>query len=266
MRVANGFNRTVPFQYAGGKKWMAGIIGRYLPSTVKRILIPFYGRGDYQRIIRNMGLEAPALVSDINPWLIATHQGIRENPGQVIGCLKEHLARHSDDYYAGVRNGLSTENSKPQIASDFIYMMNATYKACLKQNKNGDRTNVSAHRSVSCQPASNYAHAIALRNTALFTEDFGVMIERAGAGDFILLDSPYINSMGYGNLVFTKSDHIRLEAGCRKLHRCGANFLLTSSDDPWIRKLFKAFPIEVVEVVRGLGAKRRVNEIIVTNY
>ena len=62
MRITKGFNRTVAFSWAGGKKWMADIIGLYLPSDIKRLLIPFFGRGDYLRLIRNMGVEAPARV------------------------------------------------------------------------------------------------------------------------------------------------------------------------------------------------------------
>lgn len=266
MNVRNDFNRTVPFHYAGGKKWMASIIGQYLPKGVRRLLIPFFGRGDYQRLVRNLGLEAPSLVSDINPWLIAAHKGIRENPGQVISYLKGHQARHSDDYYAGVRDGFSLAKPNPLTASEFIYQMNATYKACLKQKKSGERTNVSACRSVSCQSAAIYAHAIALRNTQFFTEDFAVMFARARKGDFVLIDSPYINTMGYGGISFSKADHIRLEKGCRELDRLGANFLLTSSDDPWIRNLFQAFSIQAVEVPRTLGAKNNAKEIIVTNY
>ena len=266
MRVTKGFNRTVPFHWAGGKKWMADIIGRYLPSNINRLLIPFLGRGDYLRLIRNMGVEAPALASDIHPWLVAAHCGIRQDPGEVVRLLKGHQAMHSSDHFIRVRDAFSLENPQSRIASDFIYMMNATYKGCLKQSKNGERTNVSACRSVSCQSAAIYAHAIALRNTELFTEDFAVMLARARKGDFVLNDSPYINTMGYGGISFGKADHIRLEKGCRELDRLGANFLLTSSDDPWIRNLFQAFSIQAVEVPRTLGAKNNAKELIVSNY
>lgn len=266
MRVTKGFNRTVAFTWAGGKKWMAGIIGRYLPSGIKRLLIPFFGRGDYLRLIRNMGVEAPALASDIHPWLVAAHRGIRQDPREVVRLLKEHQMNHSGDHFIRVRDGFSLENPNPRVAADFIYMMNATYKACLKQGRNGERQNTSACRSVSCQPSAIYALAIALRNTEFFVEDFSVMAERARKGDFVLLDPPYVNAMGYGNVSFSKGDHIRLRDACLEIHRRGVPFLLASSDDPWIRDLFGVFSIETVLAPRGLGAERQKAEIIVTNY
>ena len=266
MRVTKGFNRTVAFSWAGGKKWMADIIGLYLPSDIKRLLIPFFGRGDYLRLIRNMGIEAPALASDIHPWLVAAHRGIRQNPGDVVQLLKEHQDRHSSNHFIRVRDAFSQENPEPRIAADFIYMMNATYKACLKQGRNGERQNTSACRSVSCQPSAIYALAIALRNTELFVEDFSGMADRAREGDFILLDPPYVNAMGYGNVSFTKEDHIRLRDACLEIHRKGVPFMLASADDPWIRELFGAFSVETVTAPRGLGAERQKREIIVTNY
>lgn len=266
MKSTGDYNRTVPFHWAGGKKWMAPFIARYMPKSIKRLLIPFFGRGDCLRLVRNLGIEVPALASDIHPKVMATHAGIRMNPEEVVRLLEEHQRLHSPEYFIRVRDSFDLKNPKPQSAAAFCYMMNGSYKACFKEKKNGEHTNISARRSVSCQPAAIYAHAIALRNTKFFTEDFAAMLERAGKDDYLPLDSPYINTMGYGGLSFSKSDHIRLEAGCRELDRRGAKFLLTSSDDPWIRELFQAFSIEVIEVPRGLGAKRRVNEIIVTNY
>ena len=265
MRLITGFNKTVPFHWAGGKKWMAPFTARYLPKDIKRLIIPFYGRGDFQRNIRNLGVEAPALVSDIHPKVMVTHAGIQENPGEVIRHLKVHQSLHSPEYFIQVRDK-DQWDSKSHAAASFIYLMNGSYKACFKEKKNGEHTNISARRSISCQPAAIYAHAIALRNTKFFTEDFAVMFARARKGDFLLIDSPYINTMGYGGISFSKADHIRLEKGCRELDRRGAKFLLTSSDDPWIRELFQAFSIEVVEVPRGLGAKRWSKEIIVKNY
>ena len=265
MRLITGFNRTVAFHWAGCKKSFASIIAQYLPKGIKRILIPFFGRGDFLRLIRNLGVEASALVSDIHPKVMVTHAGIKENPGEVIRQLKVHQSLHSPEYFIQVRDK-DQWDSMPQAAASFIYLMNGSYKACFKEKKNGEHTNISARRSISCQPAAIYAHAIALRNTRFFTEDFAVMFARARKGDFVLIDSPYINTMGYGGISFSKADHIRLEKGCRELDRRGAKFLLTSSDDPWIRELFRAFSIEVVEVPRGLGAKRWSKEIIVRNY
>lgn len=266
MKILAGYNLTVPFHWAGGKKWMAAIIAGLLPETIHRLLIPFFGRGDFLRLLRNLGIEVHALISDINTILMATHQGTKENPGEVVRLLLEHQALHSPEYFLRVRDSIDLNGPKAASAASFMYVMNGSYKACLKQSKSGSHANVSARRSVSCQPAAIYAHSIALRNTSLFIEDFAAMIMRARKGDFVLLDPPYLAQMGYGNILFSKADHIRLHAGCLELHRRGACFLLTSSDDAFIRDLYKDFSIQAVEVSRGLGVKRHATELIITNY
>jgi len=266
MNAVKNLNRTVPFHWAGGKQWMASIIERYLPQDINRLLIPFVGRYDFGRILRGLGLEAAAIVSDIHPKLIAAHEGIKEDPSAVIRLLKEHQALHSPEHFLEVRNSFDLNNPKIQSAADFIYLMNGSYKACLKERINGEHTNVSARRTVSCQSAAIYAHAVALRNTTLVVEDFAATMMRAGRNDFMPIDPPYLDCMGYGGLRFTAYDHMRLETLCREAHAAGALFLLTSSDHPFIRRLYRGFAIETVEVPRGLGAKRTAMELIITNY
>ena len=266
MNLIGEYNRTVPFHWSGSKKWMAPIISRLLPKGIKRLLVGFFGRGDYLRLVRNLGVEAPALVSDIHPKVMVTHEGIRQNPGEVVRLLGEHQRFHSPEYFIQVRDSFDLKNPKPQSAAAFCYMMNGSYKACLKERKNGEHTNISARRSVSCQPAAIYAHAIALRNTSFFVEDFEPMLMRATAGDFALIDPPYYLQMGYGGIAFGKGDHQRLACACREIDRRGCRFLLTINDHPYIRDLYRVFDIEPVVVPRNLGPKRWAEELTICNY
>ena len=266
MNLIGEYNRTVPFHWAGCKKFLGDFLVRFLPKRMNRLLIPFFGRGDFLRLIRNQGIEVPALASDIHRPVISTHIGIRENPGEVIRLLKFHQLCHSSDYFIRVRDGVDLGVSGPEAAGAFIYLMNGSYKACYKQRKNGDHTNISARRSISCQGPAIYAHAIALRNTSFFVEDFEPMLMRATADDFALIDPPYYLQMGYGGIAFGKGDHQRLACACREIDRRGCRFLLTINDHPYIRDLYRGFDVEPVVVPRNIGPKRWAEELTICNY
>lgn len=265
VRAPSGYSRSVAFHRHGAKKWMAPIIERYLPAEIRRLVIPFFGRGDFLRLLRNLGVEAPAIVADIDPELMATHEAFRENPGEVVRLLEGHKARHSPGYYIDVRDGFDADMPQAERAAAFVYLVNGTYKAILKRSAEGKLTNVSAGRPLSCCPAAIYAHSIALRSTTFAAEDFAATLAHAGSGDFLPLDPPYLKTLGFGGLTFGDGDHVRLADACHLLHRKGALFLVTSSDDPLIRRLYRAFNIEVVPVTRTLGEKKT-TELVITNY
>jgi DNA adenine methylase len=260
------FSRSVPFHWAGAKKWMAAIIGRYLPADIVRLVIPFLGRGDFLRLLRALGIEAPAVVSDIDAQLVAAHEGILENPGEVVGLLHGHKALHSTEHYVEVRDGFDLRGPKPECAAAFVYLINASFKGVLKRSVAGKHVNTSARRRLSFSPDAIHAHAHALRNAVLVAEDFAATVAKAGRGDFVLLDPPYPKTLGYGGFTFSDYDQMRLEGACGRLHRKGARFLVTNADVPVIRDLYRDYHIEAVKVTRTLGAKRETTELVITNF
>lgn len=266
MSAPAAFGRSVPFHWAGAKKWMAAIIGRYLPAGIVRLVVPFLGRGDFVRLTRSFGIEVPAIVSDIDAQVMAAHEGILENPGEVVRLLHGHKALHSTEHYVEVRDGFHLGGPKPECAAAFIYLINASFKGVLKRSVAGKHVNTSARRRLSFSPEAIHAHALALRNAVLFAEDFAATVAKAGRGDFVLLDPPYPKTLGYGGFTFSDYDHMRLAGACDRLHRKGARFLATNADVPLIRDLYHAYNVESVPVVRTLGAKRETTELIITNF
>jgi len=83
------------------------------------------------------------------------------------------------------------------------------------------------------------------------------------------LDPPYTTSRSdYYQAVFTADDHERLST---MLARVRGKFVLSYDDSPLIRRLYRGFEIEKVEVLRSAdkvtGAERRTqNELLIRNY
>lgn len=84
-------------------------------------------------------------------------------------------------------------------------------------------------------------------------------------------DPPYDGTFtGYTQGEFGRDDQRRLWEVCVKLHRLGARWMLSNSDTPFIRNLYRAFRIETVQAPRMIAARvasrAPVNEVIVRNY
>ena len=104
--------------------------------------------------------------------------------------------------------------------------------------------------------------------------DFEEAVINASSGDFVFLDSPYMpltptSFIDYTKEGFNYEDHLRLANLFKKLTDKGVYCMLTNHDTDLIRKLYKDFKIEIVDVRRSINRKgdsRTGKEVIITNY
>ncbi len=62
---------------------------------------------------------------------------------------------------------------------------------------------------------------------------------------FYYLDPPYHNTFdSYAAKPFSEDNHRELAQFCRAIHTAGGYFMLSNSDTPFVRTLFKGFTIE----------------------
>ena len=97
----------------------------------------------------------------------------------------------------------------------------------------------------------------------------------AGAGDFVYFDPPYhpVSSTAkftsYTQGSFDEDDQRELAALARSLDKRNCSVMLSNSDTPFIRKLYKGFRLRTVDVARAINsnASKRgtVPELIITN-
>jgi DNA adenine methylase len=257
------------FYWPGAKWWMRDILHRFLPAEFESIRISFGGRLDFLTILRMYGFEGHAFCSDLNPRVIEAHTGMRDNPDGVIAELEIHRSKHSYEYYIEIRNRYLQSQPIAIKAADFVYLSRTTYKGILKQTREGVLTTCSARDKFVFDPAVIHAHSRTLRNTTLNSEDFAVTMMSANTGEFIVADPPYLDCGVHGTMSFNAADQIRLAHACRVLHRRGINFLVTNSDEPFIRQLFRSFVITPIVAPRVLGWSRnggKETELIITNY
>ena len=120
------------------------------------------------------------------------------------------------------------------------------------------------------------AASAALEAAHLECTSFESLLQNAKPGDFVYFDPPYepvsqtASFTSYARDGFCQEDQTRLRDVYKELHRRGCKLMLSNSDVPFIRKLYKDFRIDTVAAPRAINcnAKKRgkVSEVVVRNY
>ncbi|KKW13076.1 MAG: adenine methylase protein [Candidatus Gottesmanbacteria bacterium GW2011_GWB1_49_7] len=115
-----------------------------------------------------------------------------------------------------------------------------------------------------------------LQDVDITCRDFSESLKRMAPGDFGYIDPPYwpvsetANFTSFTPEGFTRQDQEDLAESCRVLTDQGVFLMVSNSDTPFTRRLYKGFNICKVEArrcVNSAGKKRgSVPELLMTNY
>jgi len=225
-----------------------------------------------------------ALLADVNPELVATYESVRDDVDGVIAALgRLAAAGHAKVAYYGVRTrynarGTARVDSKVERAAMFLYLNKTCFNGLHRVNRRGE-FNVPVGRYTNPRILDESAlrsASLALAGADLRCEPFETLLERARPGDFVYLDPPYApvsdtaNFTAYAQDGFGRDAQVRLRDVYRELDRRGCKLMLSNSDVPMIRDLYRGFTIDVVMAPRMVScdAKTRsaVAEVVVRNY
>ena len=157
----------------------------------------------------------------------------------------------------------------PRILSDwvaaarFIYLNRTCFNGLYRVNKKG-MFNVpfGAYTNPTiCDEENLRAVSEALRGTKIISANFEATLETAKRGDVVYCDPPYLpvsitaNFTTYTVGGFGLVDQTRLRDVAKALDARGVHVLLSNSDTPLVRKLYKGFRIEEVQAPRRVNSK-----------
>ncbi|MBM3259097.1 MAG: DNA adenine methylase [Candidatus Sericytochromatia bacterium] len=269
-----------PFlKWAGGKARLLPELVRIYRATAPhgRYHEPFLGGGALFFGLVSEGLLVPgrAVLSDCNPHLIEAYRAVQDRPEALIGLLEEHQACHGTEHYALTRATVPDEAMAR--AARLIYLNRTCFNGLYRENSGGG-FNVPMGRYSNPRIADRArieAASRALAAVTLSCRHFADVEANVGAGDFVYFDPPYhplsrtSSFTRYVGLDFGEEQQVALRDLFALLDRRGATVLLSNSDCPFIRDLYRDWPMRTVGMPRAINARSSgrgdVAELLVCN-
>ena len=279
---------AVPFiKWVGGKGRLLGQLEPLLPTRVTTWVEPFLGGGGTLFGL-GLGRAETCFGADINYPLVNAFRAVRDRLDDLIAELEgmRRLGHYSTVYYQLREEFNSTPQSMlshgphadVRLAALFIYLNKTGFNGLYRVNQQGEL-------NVSC---GNYteprvfdademrAASAALQGVGLACVPWQRMLAKCTPDDFVYLDPPYVPvtpDFKYSQDGFTAEDHEALAMALRELSDCGARFMLSQSDTPGARDIYRdnrGWNTTVLTVSRSISSKAStrgdVTELVVRNY
>ena len=260
------------FKYAGGKAALVPQLLQLLPTDVdkRRHVEPFLGGGAlfFAREPKR------ALLADINPVLVHTYVQVAQDPEHIVDQLKRLAKTHSEEAYYRRRDTFNRLKRFPDAAALFLYLNKTCYNGLYRENRHG-LFNVPCGRYKRIVVDADAIHAASnlLHGVDYLECDFGHTADFVDKNDFVYLDPPYDSKTGFKSYTensFDARDQARLAGTYRYMDRIGAKLMLSTSDTPRIRKLYKGYHCTRVKATRSIGcrgdSRKQVSELVIRNY
>ncbi len=269
--------RLAPFlKWAGGKR---SLLPRLLPLISKQIdtyFEPFVGGGALFFELARPQRFRKAKLGDRNEELVQCYAAIKRDYGRVVHALQKH--RYDKDAFYEVRAQDPARLGDADRAARTIYLNQCGFNGLYRVNRSG-RFNVpfGDYRNPSfVRPDLLKAVAAALQAAELIVGDFEQVVAGATPADFIYFDPPYVpisptsNFTAYARSGFDADDQERLARLLRRLGQSRVPALLSNSDCPATRKLYRGLRPRAVQARRTINsnATKRgpVSELMVRSF
>lgn len=264
-------------KWVGGKTRLLPELLSRMPATFNRYYEPFVGGAAlFFRVS-----PARAVLNDFNPDLVNLYSTVAKDVEGVIRRLDVHRKahkEHDEKHYYELRARWNDERlswTTVDRAAGFVYLNKTCFNGLWRVNRAGD-FNVPMGRYADppiCAAESLRAASAVLRRATLRQGSYVEAVKDARAGDFLYFDPPYdpvtttANFTGYTAGSFGPDDQRELAEVARKLVARGCKVMLSNSDTPFIRSIYKGFRIDKVRCARAINsnaAKRGdVDEVII---
>lgn len=272
-------DRARPFlKWAGGKGRLLEQFEPLFPARIDGYVEPFAGSAAVFFHLCDRGRPHRAVLADCNEELLVCYRAIRDHVEAVIDRLAGHRDRHGRDHYYRVRRLRPPDLSPEERAARLIYLNRTCYNGLYRENSRGEfNVPIGRYANPRILDADNLRQVSrTLRGVDLLHEPFDHAPRFCRRGDFVYLDPPYqpvsatARFTSYTAGSFRPEDQERLAATYAELDRMGCRLMLSNSDTPLIRRLYRKFDIRRVRAARAINSRadRRgpVRELVILNY
>lgn len=268
-------------KWVGGKRQLLHEIIPLIPEDVSTYVEPFVGGGavlfEYK--------PHKAIINDLNEELINVYRVIKDSPEDLIEILIKHKEYNTKDYFYKIRSLDRQDDylekfSKVERAARTIYLNKTCYNGLYRVNSKGHfNTPYGRYKNpniVNEQLILEMSDYFNKKDIRIMNVDYKEALKYLRKGTFIYFDPPYLpispssSFTGYTENGFNLEHQIELKEQCDKLNKRGIRFLLSNSDHPIIRDLYKDYHIKTIQAKRTINSKANkrgeINEVLVFNY
>jgi len=258
-------------KWAGGKRQLLdpilSFVERSFPERIEKYYEPFAGGAAVFFALAGRQKFNHAKLTDMNADLIRVYTELRDNANAVIAELEKlaSLERSKETYYL-VREKVRAKRPGKDAAraARLIYLNRTGYNGLYRVNSSGEfNVPYGSYKNprILDQPRLLSA-AEALQGVELAVEDFESSCKKAKRGDFVYFDPPYVpvsktaSFAAYHSVAFTSAEHARLAETFARLIKRGVKTLLSNSDTPETRELYREFETHtvIVQATRAINS------------
>jgi DNA adenine methylase len=242
----------LPFlKWPGGKRWFVANYSHLLPSKYNRYIEPFLGGGSVFFHLK----PTTAILSDLNPELIAAYEVIRGGWVKLNERLMSHQLKHDCNHYYNVRE------SCPRLllnkAARLIYLNRTCFNGIYRVNLNGKFNVPKGTRNTVVLKTDDFeSQATLLENADIRVSDFEPVIDEARVGDLVFVDPPYtvrhnVNGfVKYNEQLFSWQDQLRLADALARARARGVKIVSTNANHTSVRRLYSSNGFSLMTVSR----------------
>ena len=256
-------------KWAGGKRQLLepilAFVERSFSGRIEKYYEPFAGGAAvfFALVARNKFERAR--LSDMNADLIRVYVELRDNADAVITELEKLAALElSKENYYLVREKVRAKRPGKDAAraARLIYLNRTGYNGLYRVNSSGEfNVPYGSYKNPRILDRPRLLSAAqALQGVELAVEDFESSCKKAKRGDFVYFDPPYVpvsktaSFAAYHSVAFTSAEHARLAETFARLTKAGVKTLLSNSDTPETRALYRQFDTHTVQATRAINS------------
>lgn len=257
-------------KWAGGKSRFATALAAMRPDFHGTYWEPFMGSA---AVFFEL-LPEDAVLSDANADLVVCMKEIKRDPFAVMGLLD--TMPNTKEYFEDARRVDRESLGDIERAALVIYLNKTCFRGLWRVNSKGEFNVPYGGYSRPYYNRDTILEASkALQNAKIEPWSYEISLRATKAGDWVYLDPPYVPTTAWGDFTrytagrFPTKEHEALAERVRTLDRKNVLFLLTNSDTPYVRELYRGFPQWTLPTRRDidLRADKRVSrDLVVANY
>lgn len=227
-------------KYQGSKRKELPLIKQYITNKYKRIVEPFCGGASV-----SFGMQLPAVLYDINPDVINLYQVVADKQLYPklqlrVNEIKEYQYAKLEELFYEARDVINSNNEDPyNRALSYILIRQLGFSGMERYNSSGDFNVPFGHyKRFACNLSP--AHHRFLSNCIIKNTSALDCFDEIRENDFVFLDPPYINRLGYITGDGGQELHEQLS---EKVKQCKADWLIVHCDDEFYREAYKDYNI-----------------------